>query len=132
MSEIILCDIADALEVIADARDEWVISAMIALKISEDVIEMGFGYSTDYDDFRYHMNEEGIEINIGSSGEVDIYKKVWVDGETENSSGWLPTQKEHLVGQWETPERVRKISKDRKEVYYELHLKEWHLKVIDA
>lgn len=125
MADIILCDLSNAIEVTEEARDEWIIDVLLALGISEELIEMGFSDGDDYEEFKFSMNEEGIDIELLSNGEVNIYKKVWIDGHTEEGSGWLPPTPDHLVAQWKNPERVRRISKDGNEVYYELHLREW-------
>lgn len=127
MTDIILCNLSDANATADEARTEWVIEVLVALDISEELIEMGFSDGNDYDEFKYSMNELGIDIELHSNGDVDVYKKVWVDGPTEEECGWLPSAREHLVAQWENPERVRRISKDKSEVYYELHLKEWSI-----
>lgn len=123
---IVLCDLSDANNTISELRDEWIIDVLLTLNISESVVEMGFD-SESRKDFLYEMNEVGISIELYSSGEVDVHKKVWIDGNTEETSGWLPATDKHLVAQWKKPEKIRRI--DGKEVYYELHLKEWCVKI---
>lgn len=127
MTETILCELSDASEVTEEARDEWIIDVLLSLGVSEELIELGYSSGDDYDEFRYSMNELGIDIELLSNGEVNVYKKVWVDGPTEESSGWLPPAQEHLVAQWKNPERVKRISQNGDEVYYELHLREWSI-----
>jgi hypothetical protein len=122
VAEIILCNLSDANETIIEIRDEWVIEVLLALGVSEDTIELGFD-SAGRDDYIYEMNELGISVELYSNGEVDVYKKVWVNGDIEENSGWLPPTKQHLVAQWKNPERVRRVKGN--EVYYELHLREW-------
>ena len=122
---IILCNLSDSRETIEEARDEWIIETLISLGVPEDTIELGFDSDRGRDDYIYEMSDLGIDVELFSSGKVDVYKKVWLDGKTEEASGWLPTTKEHLVAQWETPERVRRI--DGKDIHYELHLKEWSI-----
>jgi len=123
---IVLCDLSDANNTIKELRDEWIIDVLLTLNIPEDVIEMGFSVE-DRENFLYEMNELGISIELYSSGEVDVHKKVWFEGSTEETSGWLPVTDKHLVAQWKIPERIRRI--DGREVYYELHLKEWCVKL---
>lgn len=123
---IILCNLSDSSETIEEARDKWIIETLLALGVPEDTIELGFDSGrSSRNDYIYKMNDLGIDVELFSSGAVDVYKKVWIDGETEEVSGWLPAAKEHLVAQWKIPERVRRI--DGKDVYYELHLKEWSI-----
>lgn len=124
VAEIILCNLSDANETIKEARDEWIIEVLLALGVPEETIELGFD-DIGRDDFIYEMNEIGISVELYSNGEVDVYKKVWINGPTEESSGWLPPTKQHLVAQWKIPERIRKI--EGNEVYYELHLREWSI-----
>ena len=122
VAEIILCNLSDANETIEEARDEWIIDVLLALDVPEETVELGFD-DVGRDDYIYEMDNLGILIELYSNGEVDVYKKVWFNGKTEEASGWLPPTKQHLVAQWKTPEKVRRIDGD--EVYYELHLKEW-------
>ena len=68
------------------------------------------------------MDEFGIEIVLMPEGNVDVYKLEWYDG--AHGEGWLPATKDHLVGQWTSPERVKRI--EGRDVYYEIHIKEWH------
>jgi hypothetical protein len=125
VAETILCNLSDANETIAETRDEWIIEVLLALGVPEDTIELGFD-DVGRDDYIYEMNELGISVELYSTGEVDVYKKVWITGKTEESSGWLPPTKQHIVAQWKNPERVRRV--DGNEVYYELHLREWSTK----
>ena len=124
VAETILCNLSDANATIKEARDEWIIEVLLALGISEEIIELGFD-GRGRDDYIYEMDELGIAVELHSSGEVDVYKKVWIDSETEENSGWLPSTKQHLVAQWKIPERVRRIKGNK--VYYELHLREWSI-----
>jgi len=124
MSNVILCNLSDAQEVIEEARDEWIVSVLLALDVPEEFVEMGFSGLDDYDDFQLAMSEMGIEIELLSNGEVNVYKQVWLDGP---ESGWLPSKPEHLVAQWNTPERVKRVNPERTEVYYEIHTKAWSL-----
>lgn len=123
-AEIILCNLSDANKITKEVRDGWVIEVLLALGVSEEIVELGFD-DIGRDDYIYAMNELGISVELYSNGEVDIYKKVWIEGETEESSGWLTPTKQHMVAQWKNPERVRRIKGN--EVYYELHLEEWSI-----
>lgn len=123
-TEIILCNLSDANDTIKEAREEWIIEVLVSIGVPEDTIELGFD-DNSRDDYIYRMNELGISIELYSNGEVDVYKKVWVNGLTEESSGWLPPTEKHLIAQWKTPEKVRRIKEN--EVYYELHLREWSM-----
>lgn len=120
----ILCNLSDANETIKEVRDEWIIEVLLALGISEETIELGFE-DQERDDYLYEMNELGISVELNSNGEINVYKKVWFEGNTEETSGWLPPTEQHLVAQWKIPERVRKV--EGNEVYYELRLREWSI-----
>lgn len=115
MSNIILCNLSDANEMISEAQKEWVENLLLALNIDEGMLD------DDIYVFRSKMEEIGIEVVLYSSGEVDVFKKVWFDDGF--NQGWLPAEKKNLVGQWKLPEKIKKI--DEKGVYYEIHLKEW-------
>lgn len=120
MSNIILCNLADAKKVIDEERLYWASEVLEALGVPDETFEV-----SDIRDFRYDMETIGIEVELHSNGNVDVYKKQWHDGPTEEQSGWLPVTKEHLVAQWKTPVRVRKI--EGKDVFYEIHLNEWSI-----
>ena len=122
VAETTLCNLSDANKTIKEIRDEWIIEILLALGISEEIIELGFE-DQGRDDYMYEMNELGISVELHSNGEVDVYKKVWIDGETEETSGWLPPTQQHIVAQWKIPEKIRRI--DGNEVYYELRPREW-------
>lgn len=125
MSGIILCDISDANNVISEERDAWIIDVLMALEVPEEVIEAGFDTGSNYDDYVAYMNEIGVDVDTDASGSVCVYKKAWIDGTSEEMSGWLPPTKNHMIAHWKPPKKIRRISKDRKEVYYEIHLEEW-------
>lgn len=125
VAETILCNLSDANETIKEVRDEWIIEVLLALGVSENIIELGFN-DTGRDDYIYEMNELGIVVELYSNGEVDVFKRVWVNGASEENSGWLPPTEKHLVAQWKNPERIRKIDGNN-DVYYELHLREWSI-----
>lgn len=122
VAKTILCNISDANDTIEEVRDEWVIEVLLALDVPEDIVELGFD-DTGWNDYVYEMNDLGLTVELYSNGEVDIYKKVWFQGASEEDSGWAPPKKQHLVAQWKIPEKVRRI--DKGEVYYELRLREW-------
>ena len=123
VTETVLCNLSDANDTIKEVRDEWIIEVLLALNIPEDIIELGFEEAQEREDYTYEMNELGISVELHSNGEVDVYKKVWINGETEENSGWLPPTQQHLVAQWKIPEKVRKLNGS--EVHYELRLREW-------
>lgn len=120
MSDIILCNLSDANKVTKEARFEWVNNVFDTLEIPDDVFD-----AADINDYRYQMEELGIEVALYATGEVNIYKKVWFEGRVEEESGWLPSEKKHLIAQWKNPTRVRRI--EGNEIYYELHLNEWSI-----
>jgi len=126
VAKTVLCNLSDTNSTISEIRDEWIIEVLLSLGISEEIIELGFEDSSRKD-YMDEMADLGIDIELYSSGKVDVYKKVWIEGDTEETSGWLPPTKKHLVAQWETPEKIRKI--DGSEVYCELHLREWSVKI---
>jgi len=129
VAEIILCNLSDAKEVIEEARDEWIINTLLALDIPEEVIEAGYD-ALKRDDYIYEMNERGITIELYSNGEVNVYKQVWVNGQTDEQSGWLPPNKKHLVAQWKLPEKVKRV--EGNDVYYEIRLKQWSVANVRA
>lgn len=118
MSKVLLCNISDAHNMVEEEKLLWTFDVLEALGVPEEVYE-----AEDINDFRYDMDELGIEVEYITNGCVNIYRKHWLDGPTEEQSGWLPVQEEHLVAQWKEPTYHRKI--DDKGVYYEIHLNEW-------
>jgi len=114
---------SDAAEIIEEARNEWIIETLMALNIPEEIIELGYDDGSGRDDYIYEMNELGITVELYSNGEVNVYKKVWITGATEEQCGWLPPKKQHIVAQWKTPEKIRRV--EGNEVYYEIRLREW-------
>jgi len=122
MANVILCNISDAPKVIKEERHIWVRDVLMGLGISEEVLDSS---SKDVDEYRYLMGEEGVEVEMNSNGDVNIYKMRWHEGSTESTSDWLPPSEEHLVGQWKEPTYIKKI--EGKDVFYELHLNEWSI-----
>jgi len=122
MGAIILCNISDAIEVISEAREAWIVEILTSLGVDEELLEIS---KKDIQKFRYYMEELGIEIDFKTSGEIDIYKKKWHEDKDPERCGWLPTKKEHLIAQWKEPEKIRKI--EGKEVFYEIHLSNWSM-----
>lgn len=120
MANIILCNISDHVQVVEEARLDWTLGVLEALGVPDKVFDASY-----IRDFRYDMEEFGIEVELCTNGNVNIYKKVWHEGNTEQMSGWLPVKEEHLVAQWKEPKFIRKI--EGKEVYYEVHLNEWSI-----
>ena len=120
MSDTILCNLSDANKITEELRFEWINDILDALEIPDEVFD-----ASDINDYRAEMEELGINIVLYATGEVVVYKKVWIDGETEEASGWLPPKEEHIVAKWENPTRVRRI--EGNETYYELHLNEWSI-----
>lgn len=120
MANVILCNLSDAQEVIKEERLYWINEVLDALGVPDEVFE-----ASDISDFRYEMEGLGIEVELHSNGNVDVYKKQWHTGPTEETSGWLPATKDHLVAQWKEPTYVRR--KEGREVYYELHINEWSI-----
>lgn len=123
--EVILCNLSDANEIIKESRDEWIISVLLELGVPEEIVEMGFE-AGKWDDYLYAMNDLGVVVELYSDGEVDVFKQVWVDGESESDTGWLPISDKNLVAQWKTPERIKRL--EGKDVFYEIHLDEWSIK----
>jgi len=120
MSNVILCNISDAQQVIDEERLYWVSDVLDALNVPDEVFD-----ATDIRDYRYDMEQLGIEVELHSNGDVDVYKKQWHEGPTEDSSGWIPPTEDHLIAQWKEPTRIRRI--EGKDVYYEIHLNEWSI-----
>ncbi len=120
MSNTILCNISDAKKFIDEERLYWISEVLEALGVPDEVFE-----ASDIRDFRYDMETMGIEVELHSNGNVDVYKKQWHEGMTEEQSDWLPATKEHLVAQWKEPAYIRKI--EGKDVHYEIHLEEWSI-----
>lgn len=120
MSNVILCNLSDARKSIEEERLYWVSDVLDALGVPDEV----FG-ATDIRDFRYDMEGFGIEVELCADGCVNVYKKQWHEGKTEEDSDWLPPTEDHLVAQWKEPTYVKKI--EGNEVYYELHINEWSI-----
>jgi hypothetical protein len=118
MGEIILCNISDVNSILKQKREEWVYNILGQLGF-EDEIQCDNVFA-----FRDIMNDFGLHIELKSGGEeVDIYKREWHGN--QESGGWLPIQKKHLIAQWKSPKFVRTI--DGKDVYYEIHTNEWSM-----
>ena len=117
MSSIILCNLSDANQCINDARLEWIYDILEFLGIPKEI------YISDLKVYREKMAENGIEVDLVTNGDVNVYKQAW--HEDKNESGWLPSKKENLIGQWKEPERIIKVN--GKETYYEIHLDEWSI-----
>jgi hypothetical protein len=111
MSTTILCNLSDAQKVIDEERLYWISEILEALGVSDELFD-----ATDIRDFRYGMEDIGIEVELHSNGNVDVYKK---------QCDWLPATEEHLVAQWKEPTYIRKV--EGKNVHYELHLNEWSI-----
>jgi len=121
MGDVILCNLSDANDVIAEARLYWTYEILSALNVPDEILfEL-----KDINDYRYEMEGLGIEVILKDNEEVDIYKKEWHEGPTEETSGWLEPMEEHLVAQWKKPHRVRKV--EGKDVYYEIHINAWSM-----
>jgi hypothetical protein len=116
---VILCDIADANDIIEEERLNWAFGILEYLGIPEEVIN-----SNSIDDYREKMDFYGIEVELSSVGEVRIYKKEWHEGQTDEQSGWLNYTEDHIIGHWKEPTRVIKIDSNNR-AYYEIHLNEW-------
>lgn len=125
VAEKILCNLSDANEVIKEARDEWIIEALLSLGVSEETIEKGFSDSGDeYEEYLFEMDGHGIDVDTYADGTVVIYKKVWQGGEI---GGWLPTDAKQIIGQWKEPKRIQRI--EGEESYYEICPNEWRVKL---
>jgi len=120
MSNVILCNISDAKKCIDEERLYWISGVLDALDVPEEVFDAANIY-----DFRYDMEGLGIEVELYADGRVNVYKKQWHEGRTEEDSDWLPVTDEHIVAQWKEPTYVRKI--EGKDVYYEIHINEWSI-----
>lgn len=120
MSNIILCNISDAKKTIDEERLYWIFDVLEALGVPDEVFD-----ATDIRDYRYDMEEFGIEVEVYSNGNVDVYKKQWHEGKSEEQSGWLPAQRDHLVAQWKEPSYIRRI--EGRNAYYEIHINEWSI-----
>ena len=119
MSNIILCNLSDAIQVINEARLDWIKTTLSDLGVPENILEI-----KDIRELRYELSDNfGIEVDLFFNGDVHVYKKQWNNSSKESLQGWLPVKKEHLVAQWKEPKRIRKV--EGKNVYYEIHLDEW-------
>lgn len=123
VAETILCDLSDANSIIKEIKNEWIVEVLSGLGIAEDIIELGL--SGNYEEYISAMNELGISIELFSGGEINIYKKVWFDGVSEDSSGWLPVSDKHLIAQWKRPEKIRRVENSTGKLHYEIHFKQW-------
>lgn len=117
MQSIILCNISDAKSVIDEERLSWIID-ILSLFVPKESLN-----TKNIDEFREKMDELGIEIDLHTNGDVDVYKKTWFNGETPEKSGWLPSSKHNLIAQWKEPKYTKKI--EGSDVYYEICLNEW-------
>ena len=116
-SKIILCNLSDANKIIDDERFNWICEVLLNLGVTEDVI-----MCENRDQFRAAMNEVGIDVDLTSDGDVKVYKKRWVTGNCEASSGWLGGS-DCLVAAWQKPKMIKVV--EGGEVYYKVELQEW-------
>ena len=122
MTSSILCNLSDANALIIQARDEWLDEVFINLGVPDEVK----AHVENVQAYRMEMYALGIEADLKANGEINVYKKRWHTGETEEQSGWLDASDQDLVAQWKTPERIRRV--EGKSVYYEIKLNEWSIK----
>jgi hypothetical protein len=119
MSDVLLCDISDANQILQDQRKAWVLNILELLEIPEEIINCH-----NIDQLRGGLNHFGIHIETLSGGEeINIYRREWYGD--QNSGGWLPPEPKHLIAQWKRPKYIRKV--EGEDVYYELHLNEWSM-----
>jgi hypothetical protein len=119
MSDILLCDISDANQILQNKRKEWVYNILEVLEIPEEIINCA-----DTGQLRGGLNQFGIHIETLSGGEeINIYRQEWYGD--QDAGGWLPPKPKHLIAQWKRPKYIRKV--EGKNVYYELHLNEWSM-----
>lgn len=121
MSNVILCNISDANNIIKEERENWIYNVLVMLNVTEEILDS----VPNVDKYRYHMYELGIEVELQSNGNIDIYKKQPYMDQAGEITDWLPPTKDHLVAQWKEPTRVKKV--EGKNVYYEIHLNEWSI-----
>lgn len=118
MSDVILCNLSDANKTIEEFRKEWILEVLTSLGVPQSLIEK------DISEFRFQISEDyGVEIELVSNKEVNVYKKQWNNSSKEELQSWLPVTKENLVAQWKEPMRIKKIENDN--VFYEIHLDAW-------
>ena len=114
---VILCNLSDTVKTIDEEREKWMYDVLSSLGVNDSI------FSLPIDQFRDKMEEIGVEVELFSNGDVNIYKKQWHRGKTEERSGWLPSKKENIIAQWKKPRIVKRI--DGKYVYNEIHINEW-------
>lgn len=129
--EKILCKRSDIGDAIREAKEEWIIEVLLALGVDESVIELGFSEDGgDFEKFIYEMNKIGVDIILYQNGEVNVYKKTWVNqpvsyGGDVYDGDWAPPTEKNLVAQWKIPKKT-KIKTGNSE-YYEICPVEWHI-----
>lgn len=122
MAKTILCDLSDARKIVEEEKLYWAFKVLENLGVTDEVYDVD-----NIDDFRYNMDELGIEVEYVTDGTVNIYKKHWFDGGNDSMSGWLPAKKEHLVAQWKEPTYVKRVDRVNRSAYYEIYLNEWSI-----
>ena len=118
MQTTILCELSDAVALINEERLSWTFSVLEALGIPKEVFS-----SKSIDEYRLEMNKFGVDVELTSGGDVNIFKKTWHDDKNPEMIGWLPNTQANLVAQWKEPDYVKKIEDGK--VYYEIRLNEW-------
>lgn len=119
MSNTILCNLSDANSIIEEERLYWIFELLDFLGVPDETYD-----AESMDEFRLLMAEYGLEVEMKTNGDVDVYKLPWHEGETEEKSGWLSPAPEYLVGHWNNnPNRI-KVSEGIN-VYYRIELDEW-------
>ena len=120
MGDVILCNISDANQLIIESREQWLAEILLGLGVSQEILNMA---QTNIQEFRFQMEGLGVEVDLKTTGEVDVFKKIWHEDAAPEKCGWLPTNKSCLVAQWREPKKIRRV--EGKDVYYEIQLNNW-------
>jgi hypothetical protein len=119
MSEVILCNISDANQILQEKRKEWVYNILELLEVPQEIISC-----RNISQFRGGLSQLGLHVETKSGGEeVDIYKLEWYGDESRE--GWLPINSKYLIAQWKRPKYIRRV--EGEDVYYELQINEWSM-----
>lgn len=119
MSDTILCNISDAVQIVKEERDIWTIDVLLSLGIPEEIIES----SNDIDEYIYQLDKFGVEVEYKTSGEVLVYKKAMYRNQDGEEIDWLNPTSDHLIAHWKPPTYIKKVEGNN--VFYEIQLNEW-------
>jgi len=122
---VILCDIGDEAEIIAEERQNWLSRVLVAFGMDEDMA------ARDTFESKQSLMMLGLDVWRGSNGTIRIFRPEYatfeVPDEQEGSVREVDVERnQKVVAEWHPPEIVR-IREALGKEHYRITLKEWAL-----